>query len=113
MAGITNTTRGPRFVYANGEPTLIEAGETKDLPLRDAEIANVQHQVDAGMLAWDGEAPTVDEPVASDISAADLLAKVDSLHFKTFQAAASKILGPDAPTTKAELIAALQAKAAG
>lgn len=108
MAGVTNISRGPRFVYASGEPVLLNAGETRDFDLRDHEVKNVQQQVDAGVLAWDGEAP---QAKGADLTPADLLAKVDEMPFLAFRSAAAKILGPEAPTTKAELVAALQAKA--
>lgn len=117
MAGVTNITRGPRFIYASGKPLLLDAGETKDLALRDNEIKNVQHQVDAGVLAWDGEAPKAkaegggDKKSATDLTAADLLAKVNSMEWLAFRHGAVKLLGEGAPTTKAELIAALEAKA--
>jgi len=108
MYSITNTTRGPRFLYTMGEPKLIEAGQTVAFDLTDSEIKNAQHQVDAGVLAWDGDAPALP---SSDMTAASLLAKVDGMPFLTFKSAATKILGPDAPTTKAEIVASLQAKA--
>lgn len=113
MYGVTNTTKGPRFVYAQGEPKLIEAGETAPFDLTDSEIGNVQRQVDAGVLAWDGEAPALqakaDAPVYS--TAADLLAAPDGMNFMAYKSAASKILGVPAPATKPEIVAALQAKA--
>ena len=55
----------------------------------------------------EGEEPA---PAGTSLSeAADLLAKMDAMHWKTFQAEARRILGPDAPVTKDELVAALQA----
>ncbi|MEP9368660.1 hypothetical protein [Xanthobacter sp. VNH20] len=53
-------------------------------------------------------------PPAADASfaeAAGLLAQMDDIHWKTFQAEARRIIGADAPTTKNELVAALQALA--
>lgn len=56
----------------------------------------------------EGEAPAgVSFTAATE--AAGLLAKMDDLHWKTFQAEARRILGPDAPVTKDELVTALQA----
>lgn len=45
-------------------------------------------------------------------AAKDLLARADGMHHKTLAAAAAKILGDATPSTKAEIIAALHAKAA-
>lgn len=109
MYSITNVTKGPRFLYSQGEPKLIEAGETATFDLTDSEIKNAQHQVDAKLLAWEGDAPSL--PADGDLTAASLLAKVNDMPFLTFKSAATKILGPDAPTTKAEIVAALQVKA--
>ena len=121
MPSLKNISPGPRFVYSEGSPNLIPAGEVRDLALRDHEIANVQQQVDAGVLAWDGEAPRPKADAGGgdggngeggDLTAAELLAQVDSMPFPSFRSAATKILGDGAPTTKAELIAALQSKVA-
>ncbi|WP_343711903.1 hypothetical protein [Inquilinus sp.] len=117
MARVTNITRGPRFVYANGEPLLLERNETRDLPLRDAEIANVQHQVDAGVLAWDGEAPKAKadagdgDKASPDLTVAQLLAQAESMNFMQFKSAASKVLGAPAQGKKEDIVAALQEKA--
>lgn len=111
MYSITNTTRGPRFVYTMGEPRLVEAGQTVEFDLTDSEARNVQQQVDAGVLAWEGEAPNLKAEPAADMTAAELLAQADGMHVKTLQSAASKILGDATPSTKAEIIAALEAKA--
>jgi hypothetical protein len=56
---IANISPGPRFLHVKGQARLLEPGEAADLDLTEAEIANVRHQVDAGMLAWDGEAPRI------------------------------------------------------
>jgi hypothetical protein len=53
-----------------------------------------------------------DELVIPHSAATDLLARADSMPFLSFKSLAAKILGPDAPGTKAEIIAALYAKAA-
>lgn len=111
MHSIRNTTGGPRFVYTMGEPRLVEAGQTVEFDLTDAEIKSVQQQVDAGVLAWEGEAPTLKAEPAPDMTAAELLAQADGMHVKTLQSAATKILGDATPTTKAEIIAALEEKA--
>lgn len=111
MYSIINTTRGPRFIYSQGEPRPIEAGQTVEMDLTDAEAKNVQHQVDAGALAWAGEAPTFKGEASPDMTAAELLAQADGMHVKTLQSAAAKILGDATPSTKAEIVAALEEKA--
>lgn len=112
MQNVINTTRGPRFIYEQGSPKLIEAGETLPLDLTAAEIKSVQQQVDAGVLAWDGEAPVVGEDVPPlDLTAADLLAKADGMNFMAFKSAAAKVLMEASPATKAEIVAALQNQA--
>ena len=111
MHSVTNTTKGPRFVYAQGEPRLIEAGETVPLDLSDSEIKNVQHQVDAGLLAWDGEPPKAKAEGASDgpdMTAAELIAAAGSMNFMKWKAAAAKVLMDGSPATKDDILAALQ-----
>lgn len=46
------------------------------------------------------------EPVKS---AAEVLAMAETVHFQTFRSEAVKLLGDGAPSTKADLVAALQA----
>lgn len=52
-------------------------------------------------------APATDQPK----TAAEVLAMVDKVHFQTFKAEAVKVLGDGAPSTKGELIAALEERA--
>lgn len=117
MHNVTNISRGPRFVYVDGSPALIEAGATLSFALTTAEIESVQQQVDAGVLAWASDAPKAkagggsDENPVEVVTAAGLLGKVDTMQWLSFRAAATKLLGEGAPTTKVELLAALDERA--
>lgn len=111
MHSVKNTTKGPRFVYVRGEPKLIEGGQILPFDLTDTEIVNVQHQVDAGLLAWDGEAPKAKADAGGDLTAAQLLAQAEGMNFMAFKSAAAKVLGAPAPGKKEDIVAALDEKA--
>lgn len=56
-------------------------------------------------------APEGDDGGDQPKTAAEVLAMVDTVHFQTFKAEAIKVLGEDAPSNKANLIAALEERA--
>lgn len=77
--------------------------------------------LDAGVIeiVEGEEQPTAPAPVPSDShqsgggdeqpkTAAEVLAMADTVHFMTFKVEAAKLLGPDLPAKKAEIVALLE-----
>lgn len=110
------------FDKAEPQPRDEEMAALRDLlKSRDATIVDLQKAID-DRDAIIKERETViasladkanDKPAGGvtlpGVLAADLLAKVDDMHFKTFEAEARVLLGEATPSKKDEIIAALKA----
>lgn len=131
---VQNESRHPRVVYAGGRGVLVPMGQGKTIEMTDAEAENAKapgvHVALVGAAPVAAPVPPAPppaedpaEPEASvlqvDLTGAGgdqgiailaVLAMKDG-PFLAFKSAATKILGPGAPSTKAELIAALEEKA--
>jgi hypothetical protein len=108
---VTNGSRHPRVVYAAGRGVLVPMGASRPVEMSEAEAENAKAE---GVSIEVGEAmatPTAAPPDDPAAAAAELLAKVSDMQWLSFKAAASKLLGDGAPSTKAEIIAALEEKA--
>jgi hypothetical protein len=103
---ITSTQTGPRGLNAIGGQVLVDPGQTVDVELSAAELKVAQA---TGWFSIEEIEPPA-KPEDTALSPADLLAKVDELHFQTFKAEARKILGDETPDTKEAIVTALQAK---
>lgn len=100
---VTNARRNGRVVHTSHGPKLIPAG---------AAVGRVEmSEAEAKNSAAPGVTVDAEEASAPNLTAADLLAQADGMHVKTLQSAAAKILGDATPSTKAEIIAALEEKA--
>lgn len=111
MLKVTNTQGGPRGLNSTNGPVLVEPGHSLDVAVF---LREKQPLEASGWFSVTGDyEPNPGASVTSgEASAAlDLLSKADTLHFKTFEKQAREILGDDLPDTKAEIIAALEAKA--
>jgi hypothetical protein len=104
---ITNTQKGPRGLNAIGGPVLVEPGQTVDVELAPAEVLVARG---TGWFEIEEVEPPAPKSDDTSMSPAELLAKVDELHFQTFKAEARKTLGDETPETKDAIVAALQAK---
>jgi len=111
MLKVTNTQGGPRGLNATNGPVFVEPGHSVSVAVF---LREKQPLETSGWFSVTGDYEpnpgTTDAPGYAN-AASDLLAKADSLHFKTFEKQAREILGDDLPDTKAEIIAALEAKA--
>jgi hypothetical protein len=106
------TLDGKTFEQAFADPEAL-------VPLPDAWVADLAKKgyVSADPLDHDGNGKKGgSNPSDDDIvyTAAQLIAAVAAdppMDWNTFKAAATKLLGPDAPTKKVELVAALEERA--
>jgi len=109
---VTNTSEGPRGINTAAGPVLLEPGETRDLDVSAAEAKIARA---TGWFEMAGAAATTPKQAAgaeddAGKKAADLLAKekAGGMHFKTFEAEAKDILGDATPSTKDEIVKALE-----
>lgn len=101
---IKNVGKGPRGCRPLRGPVDLEPGQEIEAEFSDAEAAQVKGNGEFVVVAV--------ENAASGLGRFTAVLTLKDGPFLTFRAAAAKLLGPDAPTTKAEIVAALQAKAA-
>ena len=111
---VTNGSRHPRVIYAAGRGVLVPMGASRPVEMTEAEAENA-----AAPGITIAAASAEPGPIKVDLSGAGgdigvLIAAAIAIKdgpFMAFKSAATKILGPGAPTTKAEIIAALEEKA--
>ena len=109
---VTNISAGPRGINTAAGPILLEPGESRDLdvPAAEAKVAKATGWFEmAGASASAPKQSGGSEDSAAK-KAADLLAKekAGGMHFKTFEAEAKDILGDATPSTKDEIVKALE-----
>ncbi len=118
MLSIKNTQPGPRGFNSVAGPILLEPGQSVDAKVYAREREPIEatgwFELEGDYEPSPGESAHAlegSQGASSDAAqaAADLLARVDDLHFKTFEAEAKKLLGDGTPSTKDEIIAALTA----
>jgi len=108
----------PATPASRADLTAKDAGEAPGIAaaasaLDKADVRGDMFAIDTNDPAAMAElARIVAKPVVPRSAAADLLARADSMPFLSFKSLAAKILGPEMPGTKAEIIVALHAKAA-
>lgn len=109
ILSIKNVGKGPRGCRPLRGLVVLEPGAEIEAEFSDAEAASLARNGEFTVLGT--AAPVSNETDTPAAQASALLAKVADMPFLSFKSAATKILGPDAPATKAELVAALLAKA--
>ena len=113
MRDFTNTSRSPRgLMTLGGSVAIVQPGQTRALDVSNAEAESWALAVGASAPAADASEPArAAEGGEATSTAADLIAAADGMNFMAFKSVASKLLPDGVPSTKAEIIAALQAKA--
>lgn len=111
MRDFTNTSRSPRgLMTLAGTVAIIPPGETRSLDVSDAEADSWVLSVGASAPAAASREPAkTAEGGDGAPTAADLIAAADGMNFMAFKSAAAKLLPGGVPSTKAEIIAELQA----
>jgi hypothetical protein len=112
MRDFTNTSRSPRgLMTLGGSVAIVQPGQTRALDVSDAEADSWALAVGASApAAATQESARAAEGGEGASTAADLIAAADGMNFMAFKSAAAKVLADGVPSTKAEIIAALQAK---
>lgn len=101
---ITNSDKGPRGVNTKDGPVLIDPGHSIDADLSEAELKVAKA---TGWFEFRKEASKKDDGPGDIKSAAEVLALADG-NFMAFKSAASKLLGDKTPSSKAEIVAAIE-----
>lgn len=106
---VKNNADGPRGIRpVRGGLTILDPGQSYTGEFDDAEAIQALDHPDLECTDLSESAPGTVPPNA----AADLLRQADDLPFMSLKHKAREILGDDAPSKKAEIIVALERKAA-
>jgi hypothetical protein len=101
---ITNIEKGPRGVNTKEGPVLVDPGHSIEADLSDAELKVAKA---TGWFEFGKGSAKKDDGAGDTKSATEVLAMADG-NFMAFKSAASKLLGEKTPSSKAEIVAALE-----
>ena len=109
---VTNVSNGPRGLNAKGGVVMLEKGESREIEISDAEYDS---SADTGWFEF-GEkaakkAKKEQEEEGDEEALADLLERAPDMHVATLKSEAKEFLGNKTPSSKDDIIAALEKKA--